>query len=167
MDDLSVKLKNAKLGCVINDTCINHLFYADDTVLMASSPYALQYLKSICEQYAKANELLFNMKKSVCMSIIPKTMSKLITVPNLYLNNEKIEWVSMQKYLGLYITCDNRYDTDIRRQVKSTYSRGNMIFSKFRKCSSDVKVQLFKSFCTSVYCSSLWCHFTKKSLTKL
>lgn len=38
MDGLSVELNDCKTGCVIGDSLINHLMYADDTVIM--SPYS-------------------------------------------------------------------------------------------------------------------------------
>ena len=43
-DDLSKELSNMKTGCHFNDVNVNHLVYADDTVLLAPSPSALQKL---------------------------------------------------------------------------------------------------------------------------
>ena len=56
---------------------------------------------------------------------------------------------------------------DIIRQVRATYARGNALICKFRKCSDDVKVQLFKSFCSNFYCSSLWFNFNQASFNRL
>ena len=167
MDGLSALLNQTKIGCHRSNTCCNHIFYADDSVLLAPSPYALQYLISVCEKYALDNELVFNKKKTVCMSILPKKLSKCINVPNMILEGQILKWVSEQKYLGVFISNNNCDDRDIMREVRSIYSRGNMIISKFRKCTEDVKIRLFKSFCTSLYCSSLWCNFKKVSLMKL
>ena len=41
MDDLSHLLSNSNVGCVIDSVVCNHLFYADDSVLVAPSPEAL------------------------------------------------------------------------------------------------------------------------------
>ena len=49
MDQLSLNLTQFGVGCKCNTTIVNHLFYADDRVLMASSPAALQKLNSECE----------------------------------------------------------------------------------------------------------------------
>lgn len=42
MNDLSVALTNNGTCCQIDGTVINHLFYADDSVLFTLSPVALE-----------------------------------------------------------------------------------------------------------------------------
>ena len=37
VDDLSHRLNNSKVGCHINNVCINHLFYADDLCRRAAT----------------------------------------------------------------------------------------------------------------------------------
>ena len=44
VDDLSDKLVESKVGCSIDNLCMNHVMYADDICLMAPSPAALQEL---------------------------------------------------------------------------------------------------------------------------
>ena len=44
VDDLSDKLVERKVGCSIDNLCMNHVMYADDICLMAPSPAALQEL---------------------------------------------------------------------------------------------------------------------------
>ena len=65
VDELSCSLTNLKTGCNINNIFINHFMYADDTVLIAPSPVALQKLINCCLNFAKNNDMLFNTKKSV------------------------------------------------------------------------------------------------------
>ena len=72
VDDTSHRLNNSKVGCHINNVCINHLFYADDLCLMAPSPVGLQLLIDICANYGFENDLLFNRSKSVCMVVKPR-----------------------------------------------------------------------------------------------
>ena len=55
-----------------NDTCMNHIIYADDTVLLAPSPAALQKLLDIAAQFINGRDLVANMKKTKCMAIKPK-----------------------------------------------------------------------------------------------
>ena len=69
--ELSHQLNNSKVGCYINNVCINHLFYADDLCLMAPSPMGLQHLINICGNYGFENDILFNRSASVCMVVKP------------------------------------------------------------------------------------------------
>ena len=50
MDDLSSLLNTSRIGCHIDDVCINHVFYADDLCLMAPCAIALQELINVCYQ---------------------------------------------------------------------------------------------------------------------
>jgi hypothetical protein len=103
MDDLSQQLSKVHIGCFRGDVCINHLFYADDAVLLAPSPSALQELIFICEQFAVEFEMVYNTKKTVCMVILPKKLAKL-HVPCIYLYDKPLRQVGELKYLGVFIS---------------------------------------------------------------
>ena len=60
MDDLSSLLNTSRIGCHIDDVCINHVFYADDLCLMAPCARALQELINVCYQYSNEIDLNFN-----------------------------------------------------------------------------------------------------------
>ena len=47
MNDLSLRLRETGMGCFMSNLIINHLFYADDAVLLAPSPYVLQLLLNV------------------------------------------------------------------------------------------------------------------------
>ena len=166
IDDLSTKLTDSLTGCYMNSCFINHLFYADDSVLMAPSPAALQRLINICEDFAKENELVYNSSKTVCMSILPKHL-KDIHVPTLSINGSVLRQVFSQKYLGVFFTRDRLDDEDIKRELCCVYTRGNILLRKFRKCHDSVKVELFRTYCANLYCSALWCNYTKDTYNKL
>ena len=162
MDKLSCMLNDSRIGCHINDTCVNHLFYADDSVIMAPSASALQKLLNLCEDFASTQELSFNVKKTFCMCIKPKWLKELV-LPKFILNDRILSTVDTQKYLGIYITDTLADDKDMNRQMKGIFARGNSLIKRFKQCSDEVKVKLFKAYCTSFYCMSLW---TKYSITK-
>ena len=67
IDDLSVGLTNLPIGCNFNETYVNYLVYADDSVLLAPSPSALQKLMDYCTKFAAHAEIFYNLKKSKCM----------------------------------------------------------------------------------------------------
>ena len=147
-------LAKSHVGCYMNKVFINHLFYADDSVLIASSPAALQILINICQAYARNNDIVYNSKKTICMSFKPKCLKNL-HVPTIYLNESPLKWVTNQKYLGVYFSDNVTDDRDITRELRALYAQGNIILRKFGKCSLQVKIQLFKSYCSNMYCCPL------------
>ena len=162
MDDLSLKLNSSKIGCNVNGTALNHLMYADDTVLIAPTAKALQYLILLCEEYAMKCEITFNIKKSVYMCIKPKSYSKM-NVPQIFLNNRCIDLVHEYKYLGVLI-CDNMQDDGaINTQIRNLYARGNTLIKHFKCCTDNVKCALFKSYCSAFYCCQLWCNYSSET----
>ena len=50
MDDLSKMLNDSVIGCYVDNVCVNHVFYADDSCLMAPCAIALQQLLNICHR---------------------------------------------------------------------------------------------------------------------
>lgn len=135
-------------------------------VLLAPSPDALQGLINECEMYANDNAIRFNPIKTVCMTVLPKWLKHLY-VPKFLLNGVELKSVKRQRYLGVYITDDFTDDADIERQRKSMYCIGNMIIRRFKFCSSDVKITLFKTYCSNLYGSQLWSSYLKSSCHKL
>ena len=69
---ISHNLQETRIGCHINNVCLNHIFYADDTVLVASSPSALQSLIIDYSTSATDNEITFNGKKTKIMCVKPE-----------------------------------------------------------------------------------------------
>ncbi|CAL4145477.1 unnamed protein product, partial [Meganyctiphanes norvegica] len=67
MDDLSVRLKGIYAVCKIASKIINHLFSADNLVLLSPLHRGLQELLQTCEQYSQIPDIIFNTKKSVVM----------------------------------------------------------------------------------------------------
>lgn len=166
MDELSYILNLQSFGCKINNVCFNHMFYADDSVLLAPSPHALQKLVTLCEVFAISNDIMYNTKKSFVMCCKPKHMKNL-TVPLCYLNGCALKYAETHKYLGVFLNEYCNDDKDILRQRKGIYARGNVLISRFKHCSPDVKAQLFKSYCSTLYCSQLWCNYTKSTYNSL
>lgn len=166
IDDLSVGLNNLRIGCNFNGVRVNHLVYADDTVLLAPAPSALQKLLNYCDSFAKSNDIFYNLKKTKCMCIRPKSFKNLY-FPNIYLNGATVKVVDNEKYLGAFIVDDLSDDVDMCRQRKSIYAHGNVLLRNFRNCSNDIKSTLFRTFCTGFYCSSLWGSYKAKTFSKV
>ena len=166
VDELSLLLSTSNAGCYMEKQSFNHLFYADDSVLMAPSPAALQTLINICVSYAHDNEITYNCTKTRCMCILPSNL-KDVYIPLMHINGVSLEQVCVQKYLGVYFTNNLSDITDMKRELRQIYGRANLLIRKFSKCDFGVKLQLFKSYCTNLYCDALWVNFNKDSFNKV
>ena len=168
MDDLSTNLITSKIGCTIGGLTTNHLMYADDLVLLSPSIRGLRKLINICDNYGVDLDIIYNPRKSECMYFLPpKSCLKNKTLPAVYLAGTRLRQVNKHVYLGCIFTDDFVDDSDIMRQTRCFYARGNMLLRKFNNCSTDVKIFLFRTFCTNMYCSQLWYSFKRKSLNTL
>ena len=167
VDDLSSKLNSCKTGCYIAGTCVNHLMYADDLVLISPSVVGLNKLLHICEEFGITHDIKYNPKKSAILIFRSKRLKGIIHFPEFRLNDDIIGEVNCIKYLGHFITQDLTDDKDIERQCRQIYVQGNIIIRKFYMCSLDVKVKLFKTYCTPLYTAQLWWNYKKVSINKL
>ena len=157
IDDLSRTLYSMPLGCYINSTCVSHLVYADDMVLLAPSPDALQGLIDTAPKYFVDNGLMINRKKTKCMAIIP-LCNKEIHIPSFYVHGTTISRVRHKNYLGYIISDDLNDNQAIIKEKRGIYARGNMLHRKFKACKNEVKKKL--------YCSALWSTYAPKRATE-
>ena len=67
---------------------------------------------------------------------------------------------------GIIISVKN-CDADLERQMRKCYANANMLLRKFCYCLSDVKCCMFKSYCSTMYSSSMWFDSTVTSMRKL
>ena len=162
IDDLSSMLNKLGVGCYVRDILINHLMYADDMVLIAPATAALQMLLRECQNFGLVHDMVFNPKKSAVM-IFKNKNERVINTPPFVLNNECISVVEDYCYLGHIIDNELNDEKDILRQRKKLYQQGNSIIRKFSICSIDVKLVLFKAYCTSMYTAQLWCRYRSTS----
>ena len=135
-------------------------------MLLAPSPEALQKLINCCSKYAHRYGIFYNKKKTVMMCIKPDHFKDL-AVPKLFLGDDPIKLVEKEKYLGCLINTGCLDNADILRQVSGIYARGNSLVKEFRSASDDVKLILFKTYCSGFYCSSLWASYDSECLQRL
>ena len=100
-------------------------------------------------------QLVYNIKKSVCM-LINSSKFNLRTSPTIKLGDTRLSYVSSYKYLGCLITDELSDNGDIKKTLRGIYARANVLIRKFSNCSTRVKKQLFQAFCTNFYCTHLW-----------
>ena len=155
VDELNHRLNKKGVGCHIGGLPTNNFSYADDLVLVSPSPTAANELLQECDKFAKENYIIFSTTKSVCMRVLPKSL-KLNGCPSIYLGGTRLSFVDSFNYLGHLLVSDFDDDEDIRKESRKLCYRGNSLIRKFKFCNDDVKCNLFKSYCYSLYCVSLW-----------
>ena len=97
---------------------------------------------------------------------VSKTTPFKLKQPSFYLAHLKIPLVENCKYLGITISTKNS-DLDLRRQMRKIYANANLLLRKFSCCSVSVKCYLFKTYCSTLYCASMWFDFTKTAFKKI
>ena len=165
MDGLSQDLNESRIGCGFNGQIMNHLLYADDSCIIASSPTSLQQMLDICSNYAALNTIIYNESKTKYMCFKPKCFKNL-NVPGVSLNNVKIKLVNNIKYLGVELNDKLSDCDDILRHRKYLYAKGNMFVNKFKLFTNNVKVRLFSTFCNNTYAGHLWTNYKFASFKK-
>ena len=58
-------------------------------------------------------------------------------------------------------------DIDMQRKMRKFYANINILSRIFSKCSPDVKRMLLKSFCSNMYCFTMWYNCTVNAMRKL
>ena len=156
MNNLSLSLYSSGIeGSLGDNTCIiNHLCYADESCLISLSSLGMQHLLDICDTYAISHQLSYNATKSFLLCFRPKQIK--INPPSFVLGKQVIPAVDKCKYLGIIVSEAN-CDGDLKKTYAKVlcYSK-NMLLQKFSYCSPDVKCCMFKFYCSTMYCSSMW-----------
>ncbi|XP_050664361.1 uncharacterized protein LOC126965003 [Leptidea sinapis] len=165
VNGLIEELRGTKVGCHVGNVCVSNLSYADDMVLLSPSITGLRKLLSVCEHYANAHGLKYNVSKTKMM-VFPAGGGPDM-VPEVYLNGTVISVVKQFKYLGHVLTERLQDDEDIERERRALAVRGNMLARRFAKCSRDVKTTLFKAYCLGMYTCQLWVTFTHKAFRRI
>ncbi|XP_069360850.1 uncharacterized protein [Maniola hyperantus] len=166
VNELIEGLSSMHAGCSIDNQMVNNISYADDMVLLSPSVCALRDLLRVCEDYAEKHGLKYNVKKSMLMVFAAGSISPSY-VPPVRLYGAELVRVPKCTYLGHVVTADMKDNCDIDRERRALAVRGNMIARRFARCTKEVKVTLFKSFCQSFYTCSLWVDYTQKSINAL
>ena len=151
VDELIVRLQASGLGCNIGRSYIGVLGYTDDLTLLSPSVNALSKMVSICEEYAKEYDIVFNCKKNVGIQFDNRCNNCVIKF-----NGNEIKWKKSVKHLGNII--DQKLSDVEDCKFKRSILIGNVNkfignYSILKNCS---KRRLLQSYCTSFYGSELW-----------
>lgn len=166
VNELIVELSSRPVGCKIGGASVNNLSYADDMVLLGPTAGSIRDMLSVCERYAAAHGLVYNVNKSEYL-IFAASGKHLDYEPLISLNGRTLKRVAQFKYLGHYVTEDLKDQVDMDRERRALAARCNMLAHRFARCSNEVKITLFKAYCQGFYTSSLWVSYTRRALDAL
>ena len=96
--------------------------------------------------------------------VVPPAHSKVNYLKSAWLSGCTLTFVVRFTYLGHVIYHDMTDDHDIKKQTTKSQSS---LLMKFSYCSWEVKVELFRSHCYSLYCNSLWSRYKVANLNRL
>ena len=99
--------------------------------------------------------------------MIFKPKSYKLSCPRLYMDNQLLKYTDDINYLGFTLSSEQKDDKDLLRQLRLLYIKSNRLLRLFYHCSTDVKIALFRSYCTCFYCPFLWTHYKKSTHSKL
>ena len=99
--------------------------------------------------------------------IVKNREDKNVYFPIFHLCDKVLTVCNQVKYLGHIIADDMSDDLDMGRQCRQLYAQGNTLVRKFHMCTIEVKITLFKTYCTPLYTAHMWCKYKMYSLRKL
>ena len=102
--------------------------------------------------------------KSVSTVFKPEAYKRF--TPTVFIGDDVLKFTKKAKYLGFTFNDSKCDDSDMLRQMRLMYAKSNTLLRTFSHCSSDVKVTLFQSYCTSLYHPFLWNDYKKSTFSK-
>lgn len=154
-----INLSNCGVGCYIGSNFVGALAYADDVVLIAPTPSAMRKMLAVCDAFALEYNILFNASKSKYVVVAPRCkrlLYKQMTQCMFYIGGKTVDNVESYVHLGHIINSKFDDSDDILHRRNCFIGQANNVFCFFGKMDYDVKISLFKSYCSSFYGCELW-----------
>ena len=82
----------------------------------------------------------------------------MLSCPILYMDNLELKYADNFKYLGFTFSFDQKDNKDMLRQLRNLHTKSNRLL-RLHCCSNsstDVKIALFRSYCTCFSCPYYW-----------
>ena len=147
IDDLLVELSQCGGGCKIGPYFYGCMGYADDIILLNPTVQSTNTMLQICEKYASEHRIVFNASKSQVTVFSPHKCF----IVNVRLDDNSLENVTKVKHLGHVLDVNSKGYVDIS-YIKGLFVRSvNMLLADFGNIASKTLINLFRSYCTSLY----------------
>lgn len=152
IDVLLNRVKESNVGCYMGHMFMGCFGYADDVILLCPSVQAVDKMLEVCDQFSCDFNVKFNAGKSKLIVYSKEN----ITVEFCF-QGTTIPQSTTEKHLGYFIGADKGVSVkNITKQCHEMYAKVNLLMKEFRYADIDVRYNLFKSYCMSVYGCVLW-----------
>ena len=123
IDELIGELRKVGLGCHMAGLWVGACGFADDIILLAPGRSAMAKMLSVCEDYARKNNLHFSTdpnpskSKSKCVFMTGPRLRNIPKPAPLQLYGVDLPWVASATHLGhkLHQDCSMDYDSKCKR----------------------------------------------------
>jgi hypothetical protein len=160
IDELLTRLRQSRIGCHIGHIYVGAAAYADDVTLLAPTRQGIVSLLKISNDFSCEYDVKFNPDKSRLL-VFNNDMGDCDLKDIVF--NDKVNKVSPKEYhLGNSIGCESLYEM-IKHCTNNFITKVNITLSQFKHAFSDIKYNLFKTYCMPLYSSQLW-DYSHKSI---
>ena len=133
-----MSLNERYIGCCLNGKVVDHLYYANDLVLVSPTACGMNKLLRVCGQFSEKFGLKFNEQKTVLLYFMPEKL-RIKPGTSVMIKDTVIKMERSYRYLGHMITDALDDNEDIKGQLRSFCAKANMLLRVFNYCSVDVK----------------------------
>ena len=153
MDELVKRLKKQGIGCWIGGQFCATVAYADDLSLLSPTLHGLQCLINTCEEFGKEFGMSYNPNKSFCVHFSRKKSP----TGDVFLDGNKLNWLTEAKHLGNYISSDLKESREVAMKKSDFVGRVNNLISFSPQLTSrNVLMTVFRSQCCHFYGMQAW-----------
>ena len=159
INDLAVRINDARLGVSVGDAILSILLYADDIALIAPDASSLQSMLDIVAEWSNTWGLSINPRKTKVVHFRNPSVPETIT--NFRCGEFDIEKADSYKYLGIWFDQHLRMDKAVKELAKSASRALGALFGKFIDAGGmtfDVYSKLYTTIVEPIlfYASGIW-----------
>jgi hypothetical protein len=151
IDKLLNCLKSSGYGCYIGNIFVGAIGYADDIVILSPSLSGLKEMLNICDKYGNDFHVQFNASKYQLMHF---TLTGK-TIDGIKFKDQYIKTIDKSIYLGIpFNVKDNT--AAVSNGTNAFIRSFNAVNRLFYSVHHEVKYNLFKCYCMSLYGCTMW-----------
>ena len=148
VNDILILLDKSRLGCYIDQYCLNSFMFADDLVLLTISISDLNDIIAICKEELDCLDMRVNVSKSSCIRVGPRFARNTCHIS---MGNDHIRITKEIKYLGIFIVSGKRFACNLHACKIKFFRALNAILGKIGDMTAlNLILSLTSTNCTPI-----------------